>query len=152
MGVSSKSTRTWGLCHAGKDKLQRKTSVLPDRGQIYRCSMRSNRNPQRLLREAELPGKTPLHPILRFKEQQAPCVSDQQFFSAGGDDRRTVSQPLAGGVAFQVDQTASPSQGFLWHHRERRQDPDMDRLLQTLSYASYTNEENPFSNRMNLFD
>jgi hypothetical protein len=28
----------------------------------------------------------------------------------------------------------------------------MDRLLQTLSYASYTNEENPFSNRMNLFD
>lgn len=50
-----------------------------------------------------------------------------------GDDRRTLSQSLAGGAVFQVDQAASPDQGILWHHRKRRQDPDMDRHLRLCS-------------------
>jgi hypothetical protein len=74
-------------------------------------------------------GKTPTHPLLRFKEQQNVCVSDQQLCPAGHHDCRSLSLPLAGGVVFQVDQTTSQDQGFLWNHRKCRQDPDLDRHL-----------------------
>ena len=79
--------------------------------------------------EKGLPGKTPPHPILRFKEQQNTCVSYQQFCTAGHNDCRSVSLPLAGGTVFQMDQATSQNQGILWHHRKRCQDSDLDRHL-----------------------
>ncbi len=34
---------------------------------------------------------------------------------------------MAGRTLLQVDQTTSPDQGLLWHERERREDPDLER-------------------------
>ena len=91
--------------------------------------MRSDCHPQGSLCEKGLPGKTPTHPLLRFKEQQNACASDQQLRPSGHHDCRSLSLPMAGGVVFQVDQTTSQDQGLLWHHRKCRQDPDLDRHL-----------------------
>lgn len=77
--------------------------------------------------------KNSAHPLLRFKEQQNARASDQQFRPASRHDCRYLSLPLAGGVVFQMDQTTSQDQSLLWHHRECRQDPDMDRHLSLCS-------------------
>ena len=91
--------------------------------------MRSDRRPQRILCEKGLSGETSAHPLLRFKEQQNTRVSDKQLYPAGHNDRRSVSLPMAGGTVFQMDQAAPQNQGFLWHHRECCQNPDLDRHL-----------------------
>jgi hypothetical protein len=120
---------------------------------------------QGVLCEKGLPGKTPTHPLLRFKEQQNSCVSDQQLSPAGHHDCQPLSLPMAGGVVFQVDQTAPQNQSFLWHHRECRQDSDLDRHLSLCSrgdreedlesgpkslHNSTDSECHPFRKRTNL--
>ena len=77
--------------------------------------------------EKRLPGKTPPYPLLRFKEKQNACVSDQQLPPTRQNDCRPLSFPLAGGTVFQMDQAASPDQGILRHNRKRREDSDLDR-------------------------
>jgi hypothetical protein len=76
-----------------------------------------------------IPGETPPHPLLRFKEQENVCVSDQQLLPAGHHDCRSLSLPLAGEIVFQMDQAASQNQGLLWHYRECSQNSDLDRHL-----------------------
>ncbi len=43
--------------------------------------------------------------------------------------RPDLQGPLAGGTILQVDQAAPPHQVFLWHQRERSEDPNLDRRL-----------------------
>ena len=153
------------LCHSGKKKLQPNTPLLPTRRQIHRRPMRSDCRPQGSLCEKGLPGKTPTHPLLRFKEQQNVCIPDQQLRPAGHHDCRSLSLPLAGGAVFQMDQAASQDQGLLWHHRECSQDPDLDRHLGLCSrghreedleigpkslHNSTDFERDPFRKRTNL--
>jgi len=91
--------------------------------------MRSDCCPQWSLCEKGLPGKTPTHPLLRFKEQQNICIPDQQLRSAGHHDCRSLSLPLAGGAVFQMDQTASQDQSLFWNYRACSQNSDMDFYL-----------------------
>ena len=75
----------------------------------------------------EITRKTPPYPLLRFKEKQNACVSDQQLPPTRQNDCRPLSFPLAGGTVFQMDQAASPDQGILRHNRKHREDSDLDR-------------------------
>jgi hypothetical protein len=54
-------------------------------------------------------------------------ISHQQLCPARTYHRQDLQVALAGGIVFQMDQTASADQGILRDQRERREDPDLDR-------------------------
>src|SRR5436309_1156877 len=81
---------------------------------------RQSRSPQRLSREAAS------HSLLRFANQSTTRLSDQQLQLATTDYRATVSQPLAGRVVLQVDQTTLAHQELLRHFRECSEDSNLD--------------------------
>ena len=54
-------------------------------------------------------------------------LPDQSDRIASSDHLRALQEPVAGGTLFQMDQTASSYQAFLWHFRECREVADLDR-------------------------
>ncbi len=135
------------LRYANKKELQPQAPVFQSSRQIPRRPVRPDCYPQGLLCQERLPGKTPTHWILRFKEQQNACVFDQQFCPAGQNNCRSLSLPMASGAVFQMDQATSQDQGFLWHHRKRRKDSSLDRYLRLRprSYRQKRPESRPKS-------
>ena len=65
--------------------------------------------------------------VVRDDDGKTPRVSDQQLSLAAASIAELVPAALAGRVVLQVDQAAPAHQGLLRHHRERRQDPNLDR-------------------------
>jgi len=127
---TSCDTSGWGLlCYQGQGQFQVQTPLFSACGQSNRHTVRSGYHDQKFLCPEGLPGKTSSNTFLRQRKQQAHGVPDQQLHSAGDDHSRVVPLPLADRALLQVDQTASPDQGLLWHLRECREVPDMDRYL-----------------------
>lgn len=113
----------------GESQLQPKAPLFPARRQDHRHSVRSDRCPHGIRREEKIPGKDSPDQILRCKERPYPRFPDQQLHPARPDHRRSLPESLASGTVLQVDQATPPDQDLLWHHRERRDDPDLDRHL-----------------------
>ena len=118
------------LCHSDKNQLQLITALLPDQSTNPPASnaIRSCRSTVTTAKK-DYPEKLRRIRLLRFKEQQNAGVSDQQLYPAGHNDCRALSLPLADRIVLQMDQTASPNQGFLWHNRECSQNSNLDRHL-----------------------
>ena len=57
---------------------------------------------------------------------QALRLSDQQFFSSSTHRRQSLPLSLANRTLFQMDQTASTNQAFLWHFSKQREDSNLD--------------------------
>src|SRR5208282_6118504 len=115
------------LCHPGKTQLPVQTHLFPECRQIDRGSMRPDRSAGKLLRKEGLPLKAPENQILRQRAQYTSGISYQQPYPARQDHCRPVSLSMARGTLLQMDQTASSDKGVLRHHRERGEDPGVDR-------------------------
>jgi hypothetical protein len=70
------------------------------------------------------------------------CVSNQQLHPVGAGDCTALQMSLTGGTVLQMDQATFADQGVLWHHRERRQDSNLDRNLRVCarSHCQETSE------------
>jgi len=91
--------------------------------------MRPNNRPDRRGVTGVLSGEAAAYPVLRYREEQKPHLSDEQFSSSTAYHRGTVQMPVAGGAVLQMDQAAPADQGVLWDIRECRKDSDMDSHL-----------------------
>ena len=69
------------------------------------------------------------HPFQGPGVGQDAGVPDQQYDLAAADHRRSVQEPLAGGVVLQMDQAASAHQAFSGHERERGEDANLVRRV-----------------------
>jgi hypothetical protein len=73
-----------------------------------------------------LPREAASHSLLRCTKESTTRLSNQQLHFATTDYRPTVSQPLAGRVVLQMDQTTPSHQELLRHFRERLEDSNLD--------------------------
>src|SRR5271157_575500 len=135
------------LYHQGQEQLPVYQALFPERRQIQRGAMRSDRYPHKLLCQERLPVETQESSLLRFRSQQAPGVPDQQLYTLGKDHRRSLQMPMADRTVLQMDQTAPEDQGLLWHLGECRKDPNMDCYLRVCSgsYSQKRTETGPES-------
>ena len=78
--------------------------------------MRSEHQTDRILHGQRLSRKASENKTLRFGNRQNLCLLNQPFSFARNNDRGTLPLPLAGGVIFQMDQTASAYKGILWNY------------------------------------
>src|SRR6266571_7263622 len=114
------------LCHPRQKAFRFPATLFTTSRPSYRSDLRSDhyarqsRSPQRLSREAAS------HSLLRFAKESTTRLSDQQLQLAITDDRATVSQPLAGRVVLQMDQTTPTHQKVLRHFRECPEDSNLD--------------------------
>src|SRR5260370_627366 len=76
-----------------------------------------------------LSGEAASHSLPRSAKESTTRLSNQQPQLATSDYRPTVSQPLAGRVVLQMDQTTPTHQELLRHFRERLEDSNLDRDL-----------------------
>src|SRR6266542_4675189 len=114
------------LCHSGQKALRFPAPLLTasrqsDRGDLRSdCYARQSCSPQRLSREA------PSHSLSRCANRSTTRLSDQQLQPATTNYRPTVSQPLAGRVVLQMDQTTPTHQEVLRHFQECPEDSNLD--------------------------
>ena len=89
-------------------------------------NLRPNHNTHRNNFAKRLSRQTQASQILRCGNRQDLCIFNKQFQTPCFDDSPTVSQSLAGGIVFQMDQTKSQSKNLLWYIRKRCEDPNLD--------------------------
>jgi len=135
------------LYHQGQEQLPVYQTLFPKRRQIKRGAMRSDRYPDKLLRQERLPIETQKNPLLRFRSKHTPGVFDQQRYPLSKDHRRSLQMPMADRTVLQMDQTAPENQGLLWHFGECRKNPNMDCHLRVCSgsYSQKRTETGPES-------
>ena len=108
-------------------KAQRRYSHPVDRE--HRPRLRPDRHAHRLLLAQGLPRAAATHPVQGSRDRQDAGLPHQQLRAAGPHHHQALPLPLADRVVLQVDQAASADQGVLRHHRECREDADLDRSL-----------------------
>src|SRR6266404_2753387 len=111
---------------SSQKKLPLQTSLLASRGQNNWRKKRSHRETRQLLSGAKLPGTIAQDSLLRRRTEKTSHLSHQQFRLVGNDRRTALQITLASGTLLQMDQTTSPHQGVLRHHRERGENANLD--------------------------
>jgi len=94
-----------------------------------RTSLRSNNHAYRLLYEQALSGYTSSSEVSGCQHRKDTRFSHQQFYSAIANHNTTISQQVAGGTVFQMDQAAPEDKEVLWNIRKCRQVSGLDRGL-----------------------
>ena len=115
------------LCCAHKENVLLQTTLLSSRGQEHRRALRSHCHSHRHRIGQSVSGcVTPRHytSISKTKKRLKFLTNNFVFPHLRS---RNLQVTLAGGTVLQIDQTAPADQGVLWHQRERREDPDLDR-------------------------
>ena len=108
-------------------QFQVQTSLFSTGRQIQGRSIRPNHRPQGVLRQKGLPRKIETDSLVRRHPKQMVRLSNQQFYASRIGHRSALPPSLADRIILQMDQAAPPNQGLLWHERQCRQDPDLDR-------------------------
>ena len=108
--------------------------------QERRFETRSNWSSHRFLYLPTVSGQVTENKILRSSNRQTSCLFNQQLFTTSSDYCRVVPFPLAGRTVFQMDQTASSNQGFLWNFGERGKKPDMDCRIDLCARCNHQKE------------
>ena len=117
------------LCNSVQTEPCSTAQIFPTSGQNHRSTVRPNYSSYRYQQYQRLPRTTAAHFLLRYRYQQASCLSDQQLYLASPYHRFSVQSPVVGRTIFQVDKTAPANQCFLRYFRERRKDSGLDRCL-----------------------
>jgi hypothetical protein len=94
--------------------LSQAENLFSSGGSDNRPDLRSDDHAHRILSEQRLSRKTTTRKILRRRNRSYFCLPDQQLQPAGSNSRRSLSLSLASGTLFQMDQTTSAHQEFLW--------------------------------------
>ena len=115
------------LCDPSQKQFPVQTPLFSTGRQIPRRSMRPNHCPQGILRQKGLSRQIETNPLFRCHPEQMVRFPNQQLYTARFDHRSALSLPMADRIVLQMDQAASSNQSLLWHNRQCRQDPDLDR-------------------------
>src|SRR5215475_10077146 len=114
------------LCHPRQIQLQIQAPVFsPGRSQ-YRIALRPRSRTRCILLPPRLPRAAASHSLSRCR-RSATGILDQSYDVGAFDRLRVVSLALASRTVLQMDQAAPAHQTLLWHLRERREDPSLDR-------------------------
>ena len=97
-------------------------NLLVSGGSINQPDLRPDDHAQRILSEQRLSRETATREISQRRNRSYHCSDAQQFQSAGSGHYRVLSITLASGTLFQMDQTTSSYQKFLWNLGERGKD------------------------------
>jgi len=114
------------LRHPNQKQFQVQAPLLSAHRQIHRGPMRSNHCARRILFPQGLSRQTPTYSLFRYRSKQRARFLNQQLHSTGINNSRTVSVSLADRDLLQMDQAAPTYQSVLWHHRECRENPNLD--------------------------
>ena len=117
------------FCYPSQKEHAIQETLFTYRRQGNRASMRSNNLTYRFLSEQALSRYTAPSEVPGCKFRKDTRVSHQQFHFATINDCTTISQPLASGTFFQMDQAAPQNKAILWYFRECRQDSGLDLSL-----------------------
>jgi len=115
------------LCDPSQKQFPVQTPLFSTGRQIHWRSMRPDHCPQGVLCQKGLSRQVETNPLFRCHPEQMVCLSNQQLYIARFDHRSALSIPMADRIVLQMDQTASSNQSFLWHKRQCRQNPNLDR-------------------------
>ena len=114
------------LRHPSQKQSSIPASVLSFRGQVQRPEKRPDWHLDWAANLHFVSRSIAARDLLFSRDSQVLCLSDQQFFSSSTDRRQSISLSLANRTLFQMDQTASTNQTFLWHLSEQREDSNLD--------------------------
>ena len=117
----------------------------------YRSQMRSDYSANRFLQSQKLSRKTSTHQILRSGNRQDTHFSNQQLYPIPINYHRTISISLADRTLLQMDKTTLTNQVFLWNHRKRRQDSNMDCSVRLCSHCYYQEAASPGGQSLHNF-
>ena len=112
-----------------KSPMDATARLLGSRRSNHWLDLRPTRDAQWLLLGQKIPRASAPRSIQGPRVGQDAGLLDQQHDAAGVDDCRSVQEPLASGVVFQMDQAALAHQAFLGHRRERGEDADLVRRV-----------------------
>ena len=121
------------LCHSRQNQHQIQKTLLPSGRSGYRFSLRSNHFTHRQCFAKRLPWQAQTGQVPRCDNRQDLGIFNEQFQSACLNDSPVVSQSLASGTIFQMDQTESQNQKLLRYIRKRCEDPNLDSHLSVRS-------------------
>jgi len=99
--------------------------LAPDR-QSNGAGVRPDYPDEELPRSQKVSRSTSPSSIQRPRDGQSPGVFDQYVSTASHDDRDAISQPMAGGVILQMDQTTPANQTIFWYEFQCRQNANLD--------------------------
>ena len=114
------------FCDPSKKKFGLQAIIFSPCRQRNRSAMRPDYSTLRYTDKGKIPSVTPSYSILRYKNGQAFCFLNQQLFFFSIEHCKTLSMPMASGTVFQMDQATPENQNFLWYHRERCKDANLD--------------------------
>src|SRR6266849_2861531 len=119
-----------GLLHHARPQTFPLSATLLSAGRPHhRYHVRSDRHPDQSRSSGWLPGQTAPHSLFRSPAGKTADLPDQQLYPAATNRRATLSQPLASGVVFQMDQATPAHQKVLRHFCKCAEDSNMDRHL-----------------------
>lgn len=126
-----------------KIKYKKQTTLLHTGRQKYRITLRPDSYADRILYQKRIFGATSSCEISRYKNKQDTGFSYKQFFFTSINYNSTVLQPLAGGVVFQVDQTAPQNKELFQDIGKRGQVPDLDCRISLCSCSNHEKATQP---------
>lgn len=115
--------------YPGKIKHAIQKTLFTSSRQDNWVSMRLNNYSYPVLHKQTLPRQSASSKIQGCRHREDIRVSHQQFQLAGINCNSTVSQQVAGGTFFQMDQAAPKDKESLWYFRECRKNSGLDSSL-----------------------
>ena len=119
------------------------THLLGTERSRARDYLRPNGGTVGLLQSKEVSAPSTAYSVQRYRNGEKSDIPDQFVWPSGSHHLRFVQSSLAGGIVFQMDQTASTHKAVLRNLGERSEGPNMDRGFNVRARSHYQEAAQP---------